>query len=65
MIYLFDYGFGASQVFDGTSISEEERNFAVKVENIPEPEVIDGKTAILRCDHTTKRVWYEYIDPQQ
>jgi hypothetical protein len=65
MIYLFDYGFGASEVYDANSISEDERLFAVKIENVPEPEVIEGKVAILRCDHQTKKVWYDYVDYSQ
>ena len=62
MIYLFDNGFGAGMVFDPSYLTEEEKQHAVKVESVPEPEVIEGKHAILRCDHKTKEVWYDYVD---
>jgi hypothetical protein len=65
MIYLFDNGFGAGIVFTEKYLTPEQREHAVKVENIPEPEVIEGKTAILRCDHKTKEVWYDYIDIEE
>ena len=62
MIYLFDEGFGCGMVFDPQFLTEEEKKRAVKVESIPEPEIIEGKHAILRCDHQTKKVWYDYVD---
>jgi hypothetical protein len=62
MIYLFDEGYGCGIVFDGDSITQEQRDHAVKVESVPEPEVIQGKNAILRCNHQTKEVWYDYVD---
>jgi len=66
MIYLFDYGYGASMVFVSSSISQEEIDFAVKVEEIPpEPEKIEGKIAILRCNHETKEVWYDFIEDKK
>jgi hypothetical protein len=65
MIYLFDEGYGCGIVFDANSITKEQREHAVKIESIPEPEVIEGKLSILRCDHKTKEVWYDYIDVEQ
>jgi hypothetical protein len=62
MIYLFDNGFGAGMVFDQKYLTKEEIEHAVKVQSVPEPELIKGKTATLRCDHKTKQVWYDYID---
>jgi hypothetical protein len=65
MIYLFDSELGGCGiVFNPSFLSEEEIAFAVKVERIPEPEIIEGKEAVLRCNHKTKRVWYEYVDIQ-
>lgn len=63
MIYLFDEGYGCGIVFDGNSITQEQRDHAVKVEVLPsEPPAIDGKHIVLRCNHQTKEVWYDYID---
>ena len=62
MIYLFDDGNGACIVFDGSFLTEEEKKYAVKIETLPEPEVIEGKEHFLRCNHETKKVWYDYVD---
>ncbi len=59
MIYVFEDG---AVVYDGSSISEEEKQKAVAVEKLPEPEQIEGKIAILRANKAENRVYYEYID---
>jgi hypothetical protein len=63
MIYLFDEGYGCGIVFDGNSLTKEQRDYAVKVEVLPpEPPAIDGKQIVLRCNHQNKEVWYEYYE---
>lgn len=59
MIYVFESG---SVVYDGNTISEEQRNQAVVVENLPIPETPKGKIAILKANKAEERVYYEYID---
>lgn len=63
MIYLFDEGYGCGIVFDGNSLTQQQREHAVKVEVLPpEPPKVEGKSIMLRCNHQTKEVWYDYID---
>lgn len=59
MIYVFEDG---AVVYDGSTISEEEKQKAVAVEKLPEPEQIEGKIAVLRASKAENRVYYEYID---
>lgn len=59
MIYVFEDG---AVVYDGSTISEEEKQKAVAIEVLPEPEKIEGKIAVLRANKTENRVYYEYID---
>lgn len=59
MIYVF---LGGSVVYDGSTLTEEQKARAVAVESLPVPEVIEGKVAVLRADVETKEVWYEYED---
>jgi hypothetical protein len=48
------YGFGKTK--------EELEQEGFFVESIPEPQQIEGKAPILRCNPTTKELWYEYED---
>lgn len=41
---------------------EELEQEGILVDNIPEPEEIEGKSAILHCNPETKELWYEYED---
>ena len=62
MIYVFEDG---AVVYDESTISEEEKQKAVAVEKLPEPEQIEGKIAVLRANKAENRVYYEYIDEPQ
>lgn len=59
MIYVFE---GGSVVYDGSTITEEQKAQAVAVEVLPEPEVIEGKMAILKASKSEERVYYDYVD---
>ena len=59
MIYVFEDG---AVVYDGNTISEEEKQEAVAIEVLPEPEKIEGKIAVLRANKAENRVYYEYMD---
>ena len=59
MIYVFD---GGSVVYDGDTITEEQKSQAVAVESLPEPQTPEGKYAQIRADKTAGTVYYEYID---
>lgn len=34
----------------------------IKVENVPEPRQVKGKSILPYCNPETKEVWYEYVD---
>ena len=59
MIYVFEDG---AVVYDGNTISDEQKAQAVAIEMLPEPEKIEGKIAVLRANKAENRVYYEYID---
>lgn len=59
MIYVFE---GGSIVFDGSTISEEQKSQAVAIESLPIAKKVDGKIAIIKADKSTESVWYEYED---
>jgi hypothetical protein len=59
MIYVFEDG---AVVYDGNTISEEEKQGAVAIEVLPEPEKVEGKIAVLRANKAENRVYYEYMD---
>ena len=59
MIYVFPEG---NVVYDGNTISEEQKAQAVAVESLPEPQTPEGKYAQIRADKATETVYYEYID---
>ena len=62
MIYVFE---GGSVVYDGSTISEEQKTKAVVVESLPVAQVMEGKVAVLRANKTTETVYYEYVDITQ
>ena len=59
MIYVFK---GGSVVYDGSTLTEEQKAEAVAVESLPEPQTPEGKYAQIRADKATETVYYEYID---
>ena len=60
MIYVFE---GGSIVYDGDTITEEQKAQAVAVESLPEkPEIPAGKMAIIRANKAEERVWWELVD---
>lgn len=60
MIYVFE---GGSIVYDGSTISDEQKAKAVAVEQLPEkPEIPAGKMAIIRANKAEERVWWELVD---
>ena len=59
MIYVFE---GGSVIYDGDTITEEQKSQAVAVESLPEPQTPEGKYAQIRADKTAGTVYYEYID---
>ena len=60
MIYVFPEG---NVVYDGNTISDEQKAQAVVVEQLPEkPEIPAGKMAIIRANKAEERVWWELVD---
>jgi hypothetical protein len=59
MIYVFE---GGNVVYDGNTITEEQKAQAVAVESLPKPDTPEGKYAQIRADKTAGTVYYEYID---
>lgn len=59
MIYVFE---GGSVVYDGSTITDEQKAEAVAVEVLPVAEVIEGKIAELRANKAEGKVYYEYVD---
>lgn len=59
MIYIYE---GGSIIYDGSTLTEEQKNKAIIVAEQPEKEDIEGKHAVLRYDKKTGEVWYEYED---
>ena len=59
MIYVFPEG---NVVYDGNTISDEQKTQAVAVESLPEPQTPEGKYAVIRADKATETVYYEYKD---
>lgn len=63
MIYLFENpNNNASIVYDGSTLTDEQKAQAVAVEQLPVAETPQGKVAILKVDKATGNVWYEYED---
>ena len=60
MIYVFPEG---NVVYDGSTISDEQKAKAVAVEQLPEkPEIPAGKMAVIRANKAEERVWWELVD---
>jgi hypothetical protein len=52
---------GGSIVYDGSSISADEKATAVEVNELPEPEVREGYYAQIRANIETQELYYDYI----
>ena len=59
MIYIYE---GGSVIFDGSTLTEEEKNNAIVVANKPSEEFVEGKYSILKWDVEKQTAWYEYED---
>jgi hypothetical protein len=57
-VYVFECG---SIVYDEHTLSEEELLLAVKVRELPEPEVREGYYAQIRANIETQELYYDYI----
>lgn len=63
MIYIFENpNNDASIVYDGSTLTEEQKSKAVAVEQLPELQTPAGKQAVLKVRKVTGEVWYEYAD---
>lgn len=62
MFYLFGSPIGASIIVNAENLSQQQIDYAVKKEVLPEPEAVEGKYAQIFCNHGTGEVWYEYFD---
>ncbi len=59
MIYVFE---GGSVVYDGDTITDNQKAQAVAVESLPKPQTPEGKYAQIRANKAAETVYYEYID---
>lgn len=57
-----NYGVVTSIFNDYSNFSEERIAEGIIVESIPEPEIIDGKYAVLYMNLETKEPYYKYFD---
>ena len=62
MIYVFEGIDGASIVYDGSTLTQEQKNKAIAVESLPQKETPEGKIAVLRAKKSTNEVWWEHVD---
>lgn len=63
MIYVFENPDNyASVVFDENTLTNEQRAKGIAVTELPEKAEIGGKLAVLKCDKSINKVWYDYID---
>jgi hypothetical protein len=60
MIYLFGSKDKISVVFDGSTISEEQKNNSTIIDELPIPLVKEGFYSVLCVNEHTKEVYYEY-----
>lgn len=59
MIYVFEEG---NVVYDGDTISDDEKSQAVAVEKLPTPQKVIGKKAVIKANLATQEVYYQYVD---
>lgn len=63
MIYIFEgVNNAASIIYGGEKLSNDIKDKAVKLDQLPDPVIDDKKEAVLKVNTTTGEVWYEYID---
>lgn len=63
MLYLYSNAPGntqASVVYDGNTLTDEQKAQAVQVESLPIDESTENQVAILHCDKATETAWYTY-----
>ena len=61
MIYLFGKGKDVSIVYDGSTLTEQDKQGAVVVDKLPPKDDKDGFNAILCLDDANKPYW-EYVE---
>ena len=59
MIYVFE---GGSIVYDGSTITEEQKNNAVAVEVLPVAEEREGFCSQIRANLETQELYFDYIE---
>ncbi len=52
----------ASVIYNVNSLTDDEKQRAIILTDLPEKQTIEGKTAILKADKKQNLVWWEYID---
>ena len=63
MFYLFENPENlASIIYDGNTLSDEEKVQAVKIESLPEK---PKGTAVLKVSKVENRVWYEVVEADE
>lgn len=63
MIYLFENpDNNASIIYQGSTLTNEQKQRAVAIEQLPVAEKQNGKIAILKVSKSENRVWYAYQD---
>lgn len=60
--YLFGSLVGASVLISSKGLTEEQLVNAVILDELPIPEIIEGKYSQINCNNETKEVWYDYYD---
>lgn len=62
MIYIFKNEETTSIIYDGTTLTEEQRKRAIQVEKLPLKEEKEGKVAVLKIEEDTNALWWDYDD---
>jgi len=63
MIYIFPGSNGECSIgYRPDLLSDEVKERGIALEQLPEPDKIEGKYAVLMADKKTEEVWYEYKD---
>lgn len=62
MIYIYQNANCISIVYEESSLTEQEKMKGIALEQLPDPEVKEGKIAVLKIDKEKNKVWYEYVE---
>lgn len=63
MVYIFPGGNGECSIsYRPDLLSEEDKERGIALEELPVPDKIEGKYAILMANKETGKVWYAYKD---